>query len=125
MNRTMMAAAAGCLAMVASTPAAAFAIAFEWGETKKCFDSKSPPITLSKVPKNTAKIRFLMVDLDAPRYPHGGGTVAYTGEAALPYGAFTYKGPCPPAPHTYEFRAEALDASGKVIAKARATRTFP
>lgn len=125
MKRMIFASVVACATLTAATEASAFAIAFEWGQTKKCFDSKSPPIALSKVPKNTAKIRFLMVDLDAPRYPHGGGTVAYTGETALPYGAFTYKGPCPPAPHTYEFRAEALDASGKVIAKARASRKFP
>jgi len=121
----MMSAAVGCLAMMASGPAAAFAIAFEWGETKPCSDARSPPFVLRDVPADTAKIRFLMIDRDAPQYFHGGATIAFTGETALPYGAFKYKGPCPPVPHTYEFRAEAIDASGKVIAKARASRRFP
>jgi len=120
--------AAGILAvnvMAVPNAAHAFGLSFEWGQTKKCFDSKSPPIKLSKVPKGTEKVRFKMVDLDAPGYPHGGGTVAYDGKASLPYGAFKYKGPCPPSPHTYQITGEALDAKGKVIAKASARKRFP
>lgn len=120
--------AAGFLAagiIAAPTTAQAFGLTFEWGQTKSCFDSKSPPIKLSKVPKGTEKIRFKMVDIDAPSYPHGGGTVAYGGKASLPYGAFKYKGPCPPSPHTYQITGEALDAKGKVLAKASARKRFP
>lgn len=105
--------------------AAAFSMSFEWGPTKKCFDTKSPPISLSGVPAGTKKLRFRMVDLNAPSYPHGGGTVAYAGKNSLPYGAFRYTGPCPPSPHTYQFSVDALDASGKVLASARARRRFP
>lgn len=115
---------AAAMAMTAS-PAYSFGLSFEWGPTKKCFDSKSPPITLSKVPKGTAKIRFRMVDINVPDYPHGGGTVTYGGQTSLPYGAFRYKGPCPPSPHTYQITAEALDARGKVLAKAAARKRFP
>ncbi len=120
--------AAGLLAasiLALPNSAHAFSLSFEWGQTKKCFDSKSPPIKLSKVPKGTEKIRFRMVDLDAPGYPHGGGTVVYGGKAFLPYGAFKYKGPCPPSPHTYQITGEALDAKGKVLGKASARKRFP
>jgi phosphatidylethanolamine-binding protein (PEBP) family uncharacterized protein len=66
-----------------------------------------------------------MTDLDVPDYPHGGGTVAYTGSGGLPYGAFRYRGPCPPSPHVYRMTAEALDGSGKVLATATAKKRFP
>lgn len=106
-------------------PARAMDMSFEWGPTKKCFDGKSPPITLSGVPAGTAKLRFRMTDLDAPNFNHGGATVAYGGQKKLAYGAFRYRGPCPPSPHVYEIRVDALDAKGKVIAKAKARRRFP
>ena len=105
--------------------ASAMGLSFVWGPTKKCFDPKSPPMTVSAVPPGTTNLRIHMTDLDAPDYPHGGGTVAYTGNGKLPYGAFRYRGPCPPSPHTYRMTAEALDGSGKVLAAATATRRFP
>jgi phosphatidylethanolamine-binding protein (PEBP) family uncharacterized protein len=115
------------LIAVVGLPAAASAmsLSFAWGPTKKCFDPKSPPMTVSSVPAGTKKLRINMMDLDAPDYPHGGGTVAYSGNGKLPYGAFRYRGPCPPSPHTYRMTVEALDGSGKVLAKATAKRRFP
>ena len=113
------------LAIALATPAAAMSMSFSWGPTKSCFDRKSPPIRLSGVPKGTVKIRFRMKDLDAPMYPHGGGTVKWKGQRALPYGAFRYKGPCPPRRHRYRITAEALDRNGKVLARASAIRPFP
>lgn len=98
---------------------------FDWGPTKKCFDSNSPPFKLTGVPEGTAKLSFSMTDLDAPSYRHGGGTVAYSGQAEIPYGAFRYKGPCPPSKHRYRFTVKALDAKGKEIAKTTATKSFP
>jgi hypothetical protein len=121
----MAIAVAAALVLVAPAQAAAFSLSFEWGPTKQCFDKKSPPITLKQVPKGTKKIVFVMVDLDAPKYPHGGGTVVYKGKNSLPYGAFRYKGPCPPSPHTYEIRATAVDKAGEVLARADAKRRFP
>ncbi|MBN9275364.1 MAG: hypothetical protein J0J15_35015, partial [Mesorhizobium sp.] len=50
------------------------------------------------------------------------------GQTALPYGAFHYKGPCPPdptKPHTYRLTMQALDANGAVLATAKAQRRFP
>ena len=100
-------------------------LSFEWGPTKSCFDPNSPPIRLKDVPKGTKRIRFHMKDLDAPLYPHGGGAVRYTGKNVFPYGTFRYKGPCPPSRHRYRITAEALDAQGRVLAKASAVRPFP
>jgi phosphatidylethanolamine-binding protein (PEBP) family uncharacterized protein len=115
-----------CTALLLSIEgASALGLTFEWGPTQKCFDPKSPPIELSGVPQATARLRFRLVDLDAPDYPHGGDTISYAGKASLPYGAFRYKGPCPPTPHTYRLSVEALDAGGKVIAKAAAKKRFP
>jgi hypothetical protein len=103
---------------------AAMSVSFDWGPTKSCFDSKSPPMTLKGVPTGTAKLDIQMVDLNAPAFRHGGGRVAYTGQKALPYGAFRYKGPCPPATHTYQFTVKALDKSGKTLATAKARKPF-
>ncbi|WP_242219876.1 phospholipid-binding protein [Shinella zoogloeoides] len=114
------------IAMISAASAENMRASFDWGPTKKCFDSKSPPIKLSGVPKGTIKLDIRMVDLNAVDYPHGGGKVAYTGENSLPYGAFRYKGPCPPSgKHKYRFTIKALDAKGKTLAKATADRMFP
>ncbi len=118
----VFAVSAFCLAAV---PAHAMGLSFSWGPTKKCFDPKSPPMTISGVPKGTAKFKINMVDLNMTSYPHGGGTVTYSGSGKLPYGAFRYKGPCPPSPHVYEFTVKAVDKSGKVLATAKAKKRFP
>jgi hypothetical protein len=115
--------AAGMLLL--SSSAFAFSMSVDWTGTAQCFDTQSPVIRLADVPKGTAKLRFRMTDLDAPNFPHGGGTVAYSGETSLPKGAFSYKGPCPPAPHRYHWTAEALDPAGKVVSRAQATLRFP
>jgi phosphatidylethanolamine-binding protein (PEBP) family uncharacterized protein len=111
--------------VIAPGAASAMGLSFEWGPTQKCFDPHSPPMSVSDVPAGTRTIDFQMHDLQAPNFHHGGGTVRYRGKNAFPYGAFTYKGPCPPEPHTYRFTATALDKDGKVLAKATAERRFP
>ena len=114
------------LAMLASASAADMKASFDWGPTKKCFDGKSPPFKLSSVPDGTAKLDIRMMDLDAPTFSHGGGKVAYSGQNSLPYGAFRYKGPCPPSgTHRYRFTIKALDAKGKTLAKTTADKRFP
>jgi phosphatidylethanolamine-binding protein (PEBP) family uncharacterized protein len=103
-----------------------FAVDFTWAGTASCFDPKSPLFTLSQVPAGTESLRFTMVDLDAPSYPHGGGTVVYHGERAIPRGAFAYHGPCPPSGrHRYQWTIEARDGAGGVLAQARVTKIFP
>ena len=103
-----------------------FAVDFTWAGTQSCFDPQSPPFTLSDVPPGTTQLRFVMQDLDAPDYPHGGGTIAYSGQSSLPRGAFSYRGPCPPrGRHRYGWAVEALDAAGRTLATAAAMRPFP
>lgn len=116
---------AGLIGVAMATPAFSMSMSFKWGPTKDCFDSKSPPITVKNVPDGTKKLRFKMIDLNAISYPHGGGTVKWKGNGKLPYGAFRYKGPCPPSPHTYEISVKALGSGNKVLATAKARRKFP
>lgn len=101
-------------------------VSFDWGPTKQCFDSKSPPMSLSGVPDGTAQLDIRMKDQNAPDFMHGGGKVSYEGQKSLPYGAFRYKGPCPPSgKHKYRFTVKALDAKGKVLDTAQTDRMFP
>ena len=116
---------AGGLLAAMTMSASALGLSFDWGPTAKCFDPKSPPIALSGVPQGTKTLRLKMVDLNAPTFKHGGGEVAYSGQKSLAYGAFRYKGPCPPEPHIYRIIVKALDASGKVLATAQAQKRFP
>jgi len=105
---------------------ARFAVDFTWEGTAPCFDPKSPPFALSGVPPGTKTLRFVMKDLDAPNFPHGGGSAPYRGQSRIERGAFTYQGPCPPSgQHTYQWTVEAQDASGKTLATATATKKFP
>jgi len=117
---------AGVLLMCLASPAvAAMSTSFQWGPTGKCFDSKSPPMSFSGIPDGTVKLDIRMIDLNAPDYNHGGARIDYSGQKSLPYGAFRYRGPCPPTPHKYRFTIKALDAKGKVLAKAAVAKTFP
>jgi len=110
---------------LSGTASAGMKASFEWGPTGKCFDSKSPPFKVSGVPAGTTKLSFLMKDLDATDFYHGGAKVDYTGQGDIPYGAFRYKGPCPPTKHRYTFTVKALDAKGKELASASAVKSFP
>lgn len=115
------------ISLIASSQAyaAGMDVAFEWGPTKKCFDSKSPPIKLSGVPQGTDKLLIKMIDQNASDFDHGNGTVTYKGQSQLPYGAFKYKGPCPPSgTHFYKITVKAVDAAGKVLATGGATQPF-
>src|SRR5690348_11989600 len=95
---------------------AKFAVDFTWEGTASCFDPKSPPFSLSGVPAGTKVLRFAMKDLDAPSFPHGGGSVPYSGQNRIERGAFAYKGPCPPqGQHRYQWTIEAQDGAGKAL----------
>ncbi len=91
----------------------AFSASFAW-----C--SGSPSFTLTDVPQGTARLQFAMTDLNVPSFHHGGGTIAYRGQTAVPCGAFSsgFIGPSPPAGqvHTYQFSIKALGPSGAVLA---------
>ncbi len=105
--------------------AADLGVSFDWGPTTKCFDPKSPPISVTNVPARTRTLDVKMTDRNAPNFNHGGGRVAYKGQSRLPYGAFRYKGPCPPeGTHSYRITVTALDAAGKALASGSDTRPF-
>ncbi|HLI11098.1 MAG TPA: YbhB/YbcL family Raf kinase inhibitor-like protein [Alphaproteobacteria bacterium] len=117
-------------ALLASGPAFAqaqgFTADFTWEGTAACFDPQSPPFSLGNVPAGTKTLEFRMQDLDAPSFPHGGGTVAYAGQSKVPRGAFSYKGPCPPhGQHRYMWTVKAEDGAGKVLAVAQVMKKFP
>jgi phosphatidylethanolamine-binding protein (PEBP) family uncharacterized protein len=117
---------AGLAASASPLSAAGFLADFTWQGTASCFDPQSPPFTLSGVPEGTKSLNFEMTDLDAPSYPHGGGTIPYNGQSDVKRGAFSYRGPCPPSgQHSYQWTVKALDASGKALAVEHVTKKFP
>lgn len=115
-------AAALSLAFLASTTASAnaFSSSFKW-----C-GSGSPVISLSGVPKGTAKLVVIMSDLDKPDFNHGGGTVTYTGQSQIPCGALTsYIGPSPPSgTHHYRIGISAMDAKGASLGQTTSMQPF-
>jgi phosphatidylethanolamine-binding protein (PEBP) family uncharacterized protein len=102
--------------------ASAFSASFAW-----C--SGSPSFALKDVPAGTAKLQFAMTDRNVPSFHHGGGSIAYSGQTAVPCGAFSsgFTGPSPPPGqvHTYEFTIKALGANGAVLATTTAQRKYP
>lgn len=114
---------AGCaVSVVSAAPAQAFSATFRW-----C--SGTPEFRMKQVPKGTARLTFRMVDLWVPNYPHGGGEIAYKGQATIPCGSLSgsYAPPSPPPPqvHDYEWTITALDGSGKTLGTTKVTRKFP
>lgn len=119
------------LLALAPLGANAMSVRFNWGDTPACRSGHpkkiaNPVFKLKGVPDGTVKLRFKMVDLQVPKYRHGGGKADYSGKNTIPAGAFRYKGPCPPnGAHTYEWRVDALNGKGKVLGSAKASRKFP
>ena len=113
---------AGFALLLTTSGAFAFSASFAW-----C--SGSPSFTLTDVPQGTARLQFAMTDLNVPSFHHGGGTVAYSGQAAVPCGAFSsgFTGPSPPPGqvHTYQFSIKALGPNGAVLATTTTRRKFP
>lgn len=120
--------------IVSALPAHAFDIRFAWGATPACDSGHpsviaSPEFRLTDVPPGTRVIEFRMIDLNAPDFRHGGGTVPYVGGDVVPAGAFRYLGPCPPiGSHRYMWTAVARDRGttfGRTLGEASAARSFP
>jgi phosphatidylethanolamine-binding protein (PEBP) family uncharacterized protein len=100
---------------------------FTWRGVPEC-SNVSPPFVVEGVPEGTETIRFTLHDLQAPHYPHGGGTVHYAGSPLIPKGALhDYKGPCPPPAmhHVYRWTVQALGAGGQVLAVQDVTLPYP
>jgi hypothetical protein len=123
--------AVGLLSLVAcqdgreAASVAVLGVDMQWTTQDRCATS-SPAFRISNAPAGTASLDFRMTDLDVPSYDHGGGRVAARADGAVPAGAFSYRGPCPPAgAHNYRWAVRALDASGTVLARGEVTRPFP
>jgi phosphatidylethanolamine-binding protein (PEBP) family uncharacterized protein len=99
---------------------------FNWPKDQKCFDERSPRITLENVPNSTKSFQINLYDLDS-RYDHGGGTVTFEGLEILAEGSLKeYKGPCPGyGSPRYQLTVKAIDENGKVIAIGKQTKKFP
>ena len=121
----------GCVALWSSVAVAqgGFGVTPTWDGIKACsgqpISSPSPAFAVSGVPSGTAELEFRMVDLDAPRFNHGGGKVRYTGQARIAPGAFQFIGPCPPQTHRYEWTVTARDAGGRSLGTTRVIKTYP
>jgi len=117
---------------VLATPALAdMEMEFSWGDIPRCTSGRpntvsNPEFVVSGVPNGTATVEFRLKDLNVPSYNHGGGKLRMSADGKVPSGLFKYKSPCPPnGSHTYQWKATARDASGKVLATAKAERTYP
>lgn len=104
---------------------------FNWKNTSRCLGS-SPKFTLTKVPEETHTLEFTLRDIYFPFFPHGGGSLEYTGENIIPKGTVTaakghYIGPCAPPffPGQYKFTVKAIDNNGVLLGEGYATRPFP
>ncbi len=128
MKRSIITLAAFTLS--ATSASAEFSFSFEWGDIPECHSGRpnivgSPAFVLKDVPVGTTSVQFRLKDKNAPSYTHGGGKVAVTTDGTVPFGAFTYKSPCPPGGvHTYEWTAIARKGKTK-LDRATARRKYP
>ena len=100
-------------------------VEFTWKDVPPC-SNVSPRIIVRDAPAGTARFRVELVDVDSAISRHGGGEVAATPGGVIPAGALkSYRGPCPAQqPITYEMRVQALDASGRVLARGTERLTY-
>ena len=119
------AAVGGAAWFAAAFPAAAFSAKFSWRGIPAC-GTVSPAFALKGVPRGTTVLSLSMRDRDAPDVQHGGSTVPYAGRNAVPKGAVTYTGPCPPkgSRHHYIWTIDALDAKGASLDMTEAAGDF-
>ena len=117
---------AAVLLLTSMHAASAFSASFSWSGISAC-GRTSPAFTIQDAPEGTERLRFVMIDKNAPNFRHGGSTIPYNGSGRVPEGAIDYIGPCPPAgtTHRYVWTIEALDKSGKNVARAAAEGRFP
>jgi phosphatidylethanolamine-binding protein (PEBP) family uncharacterized protein len=104
---------AAVLVLASMHEASAFSARFSWSGIKAC-GRTSPAFTIHDAPKETESLRFMMNDKDTPNFRHGGGTVPYNGSGRVREGAIDYV-----------WTIEALDKSGKNVARAAAEGRFP
>ena len=91
-------------------------VAFSFDTSGCALNSPNPEIKVSNVPDGTVYFQVSMIDLDKRSFNHGGGTVENGGDGIIKKGSLkSYKGPCPPSTHTYEFTVKALNADKSLI----------
>jgi len=105
--------------------ASALGIDFTWTGVQPC-SNVSPRMVVYNAPAATRRFRVELVDVDSAMSRHGGGEVDAAPGGAIPAGALkSYRGPCPSqAAIKYEMRVEALDASGRVLARGFETQVY-
>jgi hypothetical protein len=116
----------GALAVtVLPTQADTLSVRFSWAGISACA-AISPAFELGGVPVGTKRLRFIMTDLYALTFHHGGSTVTYDGDS-VSKGAIRYTGPCPPRGerHNYRWTVFALDSADRVLGSASAEAMFP
>lgn len=123
------------LAGLGTAKADTFTLNFNWGNTPDCRTGHpvarpNPTLVLNNVPPGTHILEFQMVDLNVPRFNHGGGAIKYRGQNVISPGAFSYFAPCPPdgQQHRYAWTVIAKDTPGvfaNVLGKASAIKPFP
>jgi phosphatidylethanolamine-binding protein (PEBP) family uncharacterized protein len=122
--------ATALLCIGATAAQADMQLSFNWGNIPKCTTGNpnkvgNPIFRIKDLPEGTTKLIFKLVDLDAPNYKHGGGTVKNPKSGDIASGLFKYKSPCPPnGQHTYVWSVIAK-AGSKTLAKAQASRKYP
>jgi phosphatidylethanolamine-binding protein (PEBP) family uncharacterized protein len=125
--KVLISAVTGVTALgILPSDALAMSVKFSW-KGYQPYSTRSPAFVVSEVPSGTAQLVFKMVDKDVPTYPHGGGSITFTGNSEIHAGAFSYRGPCPPSgqQHVYEWTVQALDGKGKALASTTAAEKFP
>ena len=80
---------AAVLLLTSMHAASAFSASFSWLGIKAC-GRTSPAFTIQDAPEGTERLRFVMIDKDAPNFRHGGSTVPYNGSGRVPEGAIDY-----------------------------------
>lgn len=116
--------------LAVSAEAQALGLNVKWAAGSGC-SGQSPAISLSGVPKGTARLVLAMSDLDLPSYNHGGGSIDFAGKTSFApgeaFGMFSsYRGPCPPpgTKHRYRWTVDAQNGAGKSLGQASTTLPF-
>ena len=104
-----------------------FGMSFEWGPTKPCDDTQSPPLEIFNSPPGTKYIQIALFN-NSTGEARGKALAQALGQTSFGYGAFKsidYKGPCSPPASVYRLKVTALNGSGETHAIATGTLRFP
>jgi hypothetical protein len=116
--------AAGLLASRPSSAQGSFDVSVSWQGVRGCLGgTPSPAFTLTGVPQSSQTLLFALKDSAGSEF--GGGKLPYRGDGKIAFGAFRHIAPCPASPtEVYDWKVEAYDAAGKLIATGIESRPF-